>query len=219
MVNYKLSITNYALRIVGCESKAEIQGGASPKKPPFRKRGVGGIYTYTYTYAYAPALRDRGFDAETQRRRGTQSERWGRGVAGDAAWWLAARWEIPPTPLLRKGGFFGGLRQRPGACHIPALAGRPAALPHPTLSRWERAFRWAADWVSWYGPGFVMRGRGARPCVPTLYGGQRYITPHNHIVIPAKAGIHTPAYCHAGANRGSGFRPAPNDGGMRPPHS
>ena len=28
-------------------------------------------------------------------------------------------------------------------------------------------------------------------------------------VIPAKAGIHTPAYRYAGTYRGSGFRPAP----------
>ena len=31
----------------------------------------------------------------------------------------------------------------------------------------------------------------------------------NFIVIPAKAGIHTPAYRHAEGYRGSEFRPAP----------
>ena len=58
-------------------------------------------------------------------------------------------------------------------------------------------------------PGFVMRGRGARPGAPTLFGNQRHITPPNPPVIPAKAGIHPPAFPQFGANRGSGFRPAP----------
>ena len=32
---------------------------------------------------------------------------------------------------------------------------------------------------------------------------------HPNTVIPAKAGIHTPAYRYPEENRGSGFRPAP----------
>ena len=51
-------------------------------------------------------------------------------------------------------------------------------------------------------PGIVMPGRGARPCAPTLYGNQRCITPHNFIVIPAKAGIHPPAFRYAGTKPG-----------------
>ena len=35
------------------------------------------------------------------------------------------------------------------------------------------------------------------------------VIPAHYIVIPAKAGIHTPACRYAVANRGSGFRPAP----------
>ena len=44
----------------------------------------------------------------------------------------------------------------------------------------------------------------ASTVIPAL---SRHSRPHS--VIPAKAGIHAPAYRHAGVNRGSGFRPAP----------
>ena len=51
------------------------------------------------------------------------------------------RGRIPPTPLLRKGGFFCW---RAGAAGVGARqwrgCQRRAFLPHPTLSRWERAF-------------------------------------------------------------------------------
>ena len=63
--------------------------GASLKKPPFRKRGVGGI-------SPCPASRNRGFDAETQR-----NAKRPPGVAG--------RWRQPlKSPPFAKGGL-GGL--------------------------------------------------------------------------------------------------------------
>ena len=46
----------------------------APKKPPFRKRGVGGIYTYIYTYTYTPP-RHYETGVLTQRRRGAEKRR------------------------------------------------------------------------------------------------------------------------------------------------
>ena len=43
--------------------------------------------------------------------------------------------------------------------------------------------------VSWQRPGIVMRGRGARPGAPTLYGNQRCMTLDNLIVVPAFGGM------------------------------
>ena len=53
-------MTNYELGASGRRRKPQ-------KSPPFAKGGLGGFYTYTYTYTCTPALRNRGFDAETQR--------------------------------------------------------------------------------------------------------------------------------------------------------
>ena len=72
----------------------------APKSPPFAKGGLGGFYTstYTYTYTYTPPA-----TAANLMRRGTPLA--GGCVAGEAAWRESGAGEIPPTPLLRKGGF------------------------------------------------------------------------------------------------------------------
>ena len=67
------------------------------KKPPFRKRGVGGIYTYTSpgtTANLSPAVNAIG----------------GRGVWRDATGCFALR-ANPPNPPFAKGGLFIALRQ------------------------------------------------------------------------------------------------------------
>ena len=54
-------------------------------------------------------------------------------------------------------------------------------------------------------PGLSFRhSRPVYPSFPSLVRHSQAPT-----VIPAKAGIHPPAYRYAGTNRGSGFRPAP----------
>ena len=114
-----------------------ITAQAPKNPPPFAKGGLEGFYTYTYT---SPS-RNRGFDAETQRRRGTQ-----RGVGAGVLWGMrrgvGRRRGNPLNPPFAKGGLFM-------ACVLTVI---PAPIPS-------------------FPP---------------------------HTVIPAKAGIHTPPYRHAG---------------------
>ena len=83
------------------------------KAPLSQKGGLGGFYTYTYTYTYTPSETT----ASLMRKPNVGGSR-----GGDAARRENGAGEIPPTPLLRKGGFLG-LAPTPGACHMPALAG------------------------------------------------------------------------------------------------
>ena len=72
----------------------------APKSPPFAKGGLGGFYTYTYTYAYTAPCTTASplLCAERCWRAG---DCWGCGAV------FRQRGVIPPTSLLRKGGFFG----------------------------------------------------------------------------------------------------------------
>ena len=68
------------------------------KKPPFRKRGVGGIYTYTYLYLYFNLHFTRHHRQLAIRR----ERRW-----REAAGCFAPR-ANPPNPPFAKGGLFRG---------------------------------------------------------------------------------------------------------------
>ena len=75
-------------------------GAQATKKPPFRKRGGwGDLYLYLYLYLHLHSTRNhRQPDAKAD-------SGGGRDVVGDAARRESSAGEIPPTPLLRKGGF------------------------------------------------------------------------------------------------------------------
>ena len=94
--NRELRIGNWRVRIVPPPPQNE--------KPPFRKRGVGGIYTYIYTYTYAYAYTPPGTTTNLASAMNAAADgAW----AGDAARYSAPRGN-PPNPLLRKGGFSVG---------------------------------------------------------------------------------------------------------------
>ena len=83
-----------------CAAQPHTTDDAARKKPPFRKRGVGGIlYLQLYIHLHLHSPRTA---ANLMRKQNAIS---GLGIGGDAAWCESGAGEIPPTPLLRKGGF------------------------------------------------------------------------------------------------------------------
>ena len=209
------------------------------KKPPFRKRGVGGIYTYIYTYTYthqAASPRNTPPRRLPSFRRRPESRTPVSPVA-------CANPDIPGPPSART------FPPPP-----PSFPRKRESTPGHTTRRGMMTAGLRRHGLMQQRPGVVMPGRGARPCAPTFVGRQRHTAaptslpypahPRRHsssnaapavipaqagiqnpgkprphqkanetapppTVIPAKAGIHPPAQSPAGAHRGSGFRSAP----------
>ena len=199
ITNCQLRITNWA---AGGVRRMRL---AAKKKPPFRKRGVGGIYTYTYTYTPPRQRPPPSFRRRPESRTPVYAKlRKGRGVDSrfrgndDKVGWLKWRWlahSVSPSPNP-----------------LPLGEGRRLAA----LSGWAVHTALAA-----------LYRRGARPCAPTPHHGTRTLprNPPRHpsirkqtyiytqpnpnqpastvipalpSVIPAKAGIHTRPFAMPG---------------------
>ena len=182
------------------------------EKPPFRKRGVGGIRPHPAITKHPPPPPP-SFQRRPESRIPTvPGVGIGRGV---------------DSRFRGNDGMGAGMMMGLGVSY--GVGWRTKFLPHPTLSRWERAGAWRPyqvgrfiqRWLPYIvgAPGRAPLRRITKPAPPSVLSANIHtyihttqpastVIPALPSVIPAKAGIQ-PGHLKGGANRGSGFRPAP----------
>ena len=117
---------------MGMQPGVNSGAGGNPSNPPFAKGGLLGVCANARRFHHYPAPPPTVIPAQA----GIQSPGCPRRVEMTGAW-------IPAF-----AGMTIRLRGKNG------VARRSRTLPHPTLSRWERAFRWGG------GLGFVVMAWG-----------------------------------------------------------